>query len=158
MNLRTETAAEKDIPAIIELMREFAEYENLLEYLEITEEKLFEAMFGKNGFVEGLIVFDNEKPVAYALFYRFFSSFRGQVSIYLEDIYVTGNRRSLGIGERILKQIARIGKEKGTVRMDFMVLDWNEPAVKFYQKLGAVMDKSERHFKFTDEAFEKLAS
>ena len=157
MNLRIQTADEKNIPAIIELMREFAEYENLLGYLEITEEKLYEAMFGKNGFVECLIAFGDEKPVAYALYYLSFASFRGQFGIYLEDIYITENYRQLGLGEMMLRQIARIGKENGAVRMDFQVLDWNAPAINFYKKHGAEMNESERHFKFSDEAFDKLA-
>lgn len=158
MNLRIETAKEKDIPAIIELTREFAEYENLLDYLEITGEKLLEAMFGENGFVEGLIAFSGEKPIAYALFYLNFSSFRGQFGIYLEDIYITEKYRSRGVGELMLKQIARVGKQNGAVRMDFQVLDWNAPAIKFYKKHGAAVDEAERHFKITDEAFQNLAS
>ncbi len=158
MNLRIETATEKDIPAIIELMREFAEYVNLLDYLEITEEKLFEAMFGENGFVECLIASDDEKPIAYALFYLNFASFRGQTGIFLEDLYITENYRARGLGEMMLRHIARIGKAGGAVRMDFQVLDWNASAIGFYKKHGAKMDESERHFKFTDEAFNRLAS
>ncbi len=158
MNLRIETASEKDIPAIIELMRELARFENLLEYLEITGEKLYEAMFGENGFVECLIASDDEKPIAYALFYPHFASFRGQVSIYLEDLYISENYRKHGLGEMMLKRVARIGKENGAVRMDFQVLDWNTPAISFYKKHGAEMDKAERHFKFSDGAFEKLTS
>jgi GNAT superfamily N-acetyltransferase len=158
MNLRIETATEKDIPAIIKLMREFAEYENLLDYLEITEEKLYQAMFGAGGFVECLIASDDEKPVAYALFYLNFASFRGQTGIFLEDLYITENYRGRGLGEMMLRQIARIGKAGGAVRMDFQVLDWNAPAISFYKKHGAKMDESERHFKFTDEAFDGLAS
>lgn len=158
MKIRLETAAEKDIPAIIELMREFAAYENLLEYLEITEEKLFRAMFGEQGFVQCLIAFDYEKPVAYALFFLHFASFRGEFSVYLEDIYITEKYRKYGLGEMMLRQIARTGKETGAVRMDFQVLDWNTPAINFYTKHGAEFDESERHFKFSGEAFEKLAS
>ena len=158
MNLRIETAGEKDISAIIELMREFAEYENLLEYLEITEAKLYQAMFGAGGFVECLIASDDEKPVAYALFYLNFASFRGQTGIFLEDLYITENYRGRGLGEMLLRQIARVGKAGGAVRMDFQVLDWNAPAISFYKKHGAKMDESERHFKFTDEAFDRLAS
>ncbi len=158
MNFQIETAREEHIPAIIKMMREFAEYENLLEFLEITEEKLYEAIFGDNGFVECLIATSDKKPFAYALFYLNFSSFRGQTGVYLEDIYIRENFRKYGIGELMLKQIARAGKENGAVRMDFQVLDWNAPAINFYKKHGAVMDESERHFKFTDEAFERLAA
>lgn len=150
-------AVAEDIPAIVELMREFAEFENLTHSLEITQEKLDDALFGENAFVESLIAFDDETPIAYAIFFPYFSSFRGQRSIYLEDIYITEKYRKIGLGEKMIKKIARIGKEKGAVRMDFQVLDWNAPAINFYKKHGAVIDESERHSKFTDEAFQKLA-
>lgn len=158
MNLQLETAKEEHIPAIVELMREFAEYENLLEFLEITEEKLYEALFGENGFVECLIATSENQLIAYALYFLNFSSFRGQTGVYLEDIYITKDFRKYGIGEMMLKQIARAGKDSGAQRMDFQVLDWNAPAINFYKKHGAIMDESERHFKFTDQAFLKLVS
>lgn len=156
MNIQIKKAKSVDIPAIIKLMREFAEFENLSDSLEVNQENLRDAMFGENAFVEGLIAFDDETPVAYAIFLPYFSSFRGQRSVYLEDIYITENYRKNGLGEKMLKEIARIGKEKGAVRMDFQVLDWNAPAISFYKKHGAVIDDSERHLKFTDEAFQKL--
>lgn len=156
MNLQIRKSTSKDIPAIIELMREFAEFENLSDSLEVNQENLRDAMFGENAFVEGLIAFDAETAVAYAIFLPYFSSFRGQRSVYLEDIYITENYRKSGLGEKMLREIARVGKEKGAVRMDFQVLDWNAPAINFYKKHGAVIDDSERHLKFTDEAFQKL--
>lgn len=163
MNFRIETAREKHVPAVIELMREFAAYENLSEFLEITEEKLFKALFGDEGFVECLIASagdrdGGERPVGYALFFMNFSSFRGQTGVYLEDIFITEDYRKYGLGELMLRQIARIGKENGAERMDFQVLEWNRPAIDFYEKHGAEMDASERHFKFTGAAFDKLAS
>ena len=156
MNLQIRKAASKDIPAIMELMTEFAGFENLTHSLEVTPESLNDAMFGEKAFVEGLIVFDGETPVAYALFFPYFSSFRGQRSVYLEDIYITENYRKIGLGEKMLRAIASIGKMSGAVRMDFQVLDWNTPAINFYKKHGALIDDSERHVKFTDEAFQKL--
>ena len=148
----------QDIPAVLKLMREFAEFENLLDFLEVTEENLHEALFGENAFVHSLIVFDDETPIAYAIFLPCFSSFRGQKSVYLEDIYISEDYRKFGLGKKMIKEIAKIGREFGAVRMDFQVLKWNTPAVKFYEKHGAIMDVEERHFKFTDDAFLKLAS
>ncbi|MEZ5346315.1 MAG: GNAT family N-acetyltransferase [Pyrinomonadaceae bacterium] len=150
-------AKRQDIPAIIELMREFAEFESLLGFLEVTEKSLADVIFGEDRFVNCLLVTDDDVPVAYALYYRSFSSFRGHRSVYLEDIFITASHRSRGVGELLLKAVARAGKDFGAVRMDFQVLDWNKPAVDFYKKHGAVIDKDERHFKFTDEAFEKLS-
>lgn len=158
MNTRIEIIIEKDIPAVISLIREFAEFENLQDFCEVTEETLGEAMFGENAFVEGLIIFDGETPVGYALFYPNFASFRGQKGLYLEDIYIKQQYRASGLGEMTLKHLAKIARQRGFQRIDFQVLDWNTPAVQFYKKHGAAIDESERHFKFTDQAFEKLAS
>lgn len=156
MNFQIKEATEEDIPQIIALVKKFAEYENLSQCCEVTEEKLQAAMFGKNPCVEGLIAFDGETAVAYALFYPNFASFRGQRGLYLEDIYIRENYRKHGIGEAMLKHLASLGATRGCVRIDFQVLDWNAPAINFYKKHGAEIDESERHFKFTDEAFKKL--
>ena len=151
---KTETA---NITAILRLVREFAEYEKLLEYLEVTEENLHDVMFGQNAFVKGLVAFDAKKPIAYAFFFPAFLSFRGQKSVYLEDIFVSEKYRGRGIGEKMLREVAGIGKQNGAVRMDFQVLEPNKPAWNFYKRHGAEIDEEERHFKFVDEAFQKLA-
>lgn len=156
MNFQIEIAQEKNVPQIVAMLRDFAEFEKLSEFCEVTEESLTDAMFGENACVEGLVAFDAEKPIGYALFYENFSSFRGQRGFYLEDLYVETEYRGQKIGEAFLKRIAQIGKSRNFKRIDFQVLEWNEPAVKFYEKLGAIKDSEERHFKFTDAAFEKL--
>ena len=158
MNLQIRKVEPKNIPQIIALIREFAEYENLSEYCEVTEENLSLALFGEKKIAEAIIVFDDETAVGYAIFYPNFSSFRGQRGIYLEDIFIKPEFRGKRIGELMLRHIAGIGKERGFRRIDFQVLEWNAPAIKFYEKLGAHRDEEERHFKFTDAAFEKLAS
>jgi len=146
----------QDIPSILVLIQEFVAHENLSAFLEISEKGLFEAMFGKDSFVSGLIAFDSETPVAYALFYPTFSSFRGQKSVYLEDIFITKEYRNHGIGNNLLREIAIAGKKMGAVRMDFQVLKSNESAIAFYKKHGALIDEEERHFKFVDTAFTNL--
>lgn len=157
MDIKIRKAKDADIPSVLGLMREFAEFEYLLESLEITVEDLREVLFGENAFVHCLIAVDDEKIAAYAIFYLHFSSFRGQKSVYLEDIYISENYRKYGLGGKMLKEIAKIGSLHGAVRMDFQVLKWNTPAVKFYEKHGAIIDEDERHFRFTDDAFLKLA-
>ena len=147
---------EGDIPQVISLMQEFAEYEHLSEYCTVTCDRMRTAMFGDGHVADGLCAFDGDRPIGYAIFYPNFSSFRGQRGLYLEDIYVDQEHRGKGIGEAMLREVARTADERGFERIDFMVLDWNEPAVKFYEKLGAVRDSEERHFKFTDEAFRSL--
>ena len=158
MNLQIKTATEKDIPAIIALMREFAEYEDLLDRLEITEERMNAALFGGSAVAEAIVAFVDDEAVGYAVFYPNFSTFRGQRGMFLEDIFIQPAHRRGGTGEKMLRHIARLARERGYERIDFMVLDWNTTAIDFYKKHGAVMDESERHFKFTDAAFENLAN
>lgn len=146
-----------DIPAVISLMREFAAYEELTDFCTVTEERLDRALFGDDHVADALCAFDGETLIAYAIFYSNFSSFRGQLGLYLEDIYVSAEYRGRGIGEAMIKEIARIAASRGCERIDFMVLDWNTPAVRFYEKLGAIRDADERHFKFTDDAFKRLS-
>lgn len=157
MIIRIEKAVEANIPQIIALMREFAEYEKLSQFLEVTEERLQTALFGEGKVAEAILAFDGETPVAYAVFFPNFATFRGQRGIYLEDIFITKNARGQGLGEMMLRHIARLAKERGFERIDFQVLEWNAPAIGFYEKLGAHRDDEERHFKFTDAAFQKLA-
>lgn len=155
--MKIKTAAPENVPQIFALMREFAEYENLLEFFETTEERLKVALFGDGKVADAILAFDGETPVAYAIFFPNFATFRGQRGIYLEDIFITKNARGRGLGEMMLKHIARTGKERGFERIDFQVLEWNTPAIGFYEKLGAERDNEERHFKFTDAAFQNLA-
>ena len=146
-----------DLGTVLGLMRDFARYENLEQYLEVTEARMHKAMFGEGAFVDGLIAFDGEAAAGYAIFYPNFLTFRGQLGYFLEDLYVSEHARGKGIGERMLRSIAQIASERGFERIDFLVLDWNDTAINFYEKLGAVRAEAESHFKFTDAAFRALA-
>ena len=158
MSIEIREANERDCKGIVALMRDFAEYEKLGQYCEITEDKLMAAMFSDGAYVEGIVAFDDGLMIAYALFYKNFASFRGQRGVYLEDIFIDSNYRGIGLGEVMLKRIAQTAKSQGGERIDFQVLDWNAPAIGFYEKLGAVSNRDESHFKFGDKAFEKLAN
>jgi ribosomal protein S18 acetylase RimI-like enzyme len=149
---------EDDLSAIVLLLHEFAAFEGLEKYCEITVERLAAAMFGENAVVEGLISISGDEPVGYALFYPNFASFRGQLGLYLEDLYVKPEYRDKGLGKAFLVEIAHIAASRGFERIDFLVLDWNKNAIRFYEKLGAVRDADERHFKLTDDVFKILAS
>ena len=151
-------AVENDIPQILSLLREFAEYENLLDYLEVTEERLKAALFGENKIAEAIVAFDDETAIGYAIFFPHFSTFRGQRGFYLEDIFISKDFRGRGVGELMLKYIATLAKSRGFERIDFQVLEWNAPAIRFYENLGAERNDEDRHFKFSGEAFENLAS
>ncbi len=157
MSIEIRKAVENDCPVIVALMRDFAEYEKLGKYFTLNEEKLSAVMFEDAAYVQGIVALDDGEIIAYALFYKSFASFRGQQGFYLEDIFIDKNYRGLGIGETMLKNIAQTAKSQGAERIDFQVLDWNAPAISFYEKLGAVSNQDESHFKFSDEAFEALA-
>jgi GNAT superfamily N-acetyltransferase len=158
MDIQIRKSTPEEIPAIVRMMRDFAEFENLGDYCEITEDRLFNVMFGDDAFVEGLVAFHDSEPVAYAMFYPYFASFRGQCGYYLEDIFIADDYRRNGLGEAMVRIIARLARQRGFERIDFQVLEWNTPAVKFYEKLGAIRDDSERHFKFIDSSFTSLVN
>jgi ribosomal protein S18 acetylase RimI-like enzyme len=149
---------QNDITTVVRLMRAFAEYENLSEYCTVTEKRLGDVMFGDDAFVEGLIAFDGDVAIGYALFYPGFSTFRGERSLFLEDIYISEEHRRNGLGERMLREIARRAKQRGCERMDFHVLESNAAAINFYLKHGAEKNAGESHFKFASEVFAGLAS
>jgi len=148
----------QDLLSILNLLREFAAFEDLSDYCTVTEERLAAAMFAEGSVLEGLIALEDDKPIGYALYYPNFSSFRGERGFHLDDLYVSSEHRGKGVGEGFLKEIARSAAARGFERIDFNVLDWNTPALGFYRKLGAQSNDEETHFKFSGEAFERLAS
>lgn len=158
MSIQIRPPAPDDVAAIFSLMREFALYEGLLDAHTITEPVLAETLFGADAFVESLVAEVDGELAGYALFYPHFSSFRGQAGYYLEDIYIDSSFRGHGLGERMLREVARLGKARGFVRIDFQVLEWNTPAIDFYKSFGADVNEEDRHFRFVDDAFERLAA
>jgi GNAT superfamily N-acetyltransferase len=158
MKLQIKKSEPENIPQILSMIKEFADFENLTAYCRVTEKNLCDVLCGDDSFAESLVVFADETPIAYAIFFPHFSSFKGQRSVYLEDIYIKPEFRRCGIGEKMLRKIAEIGKTQNASRIDFQVLKSNEKAINFYKKLGAVCNEDETHFKFDDEAFQNLAT
>ena len=150
-------ATEADAGAIVKMMRDFAAFEKLEEFFEATEEKMREALFGVGAVAEALVAYEGSEPAGYAIFFPYFATFRAQKGYYLEDLYVDPAFRGSGVGEAMIRRIAAKGRVRGFERIDFQVLEWNAPAIRFYEKLGVRRDDAERHFKFTDEAFRRLA-
>lgn len=150
-------AREQDVALILSFVRDLAEYEKLSHEVEATEELLRETLFGPAPAAEVMLGYLNEEPVAFALFFSTFSTFIGRPGIYLEDLYVKPDARSRGIGKLMLRAVARMARERGAGRLEWSVLDWNEPALRFYRSLGAVPMEEWTVHRVSGKALERLA-
>jgi GNAT superfamily N-acetyltransferase len=134
--IRTATVA--DVPTIARLIRGLAEYERLADRVNLDEDRLRLSLFGPQPFAETLLAEEGGVVVGYALFFPNFSTFRGEPGMYLEDLFVEPAHRGKGHGKALLAAVARRAIERGCERLDWAVLDWNEPAIRFYRSLGAI--------------------
>ena len=155
---RIREATEEDVPLILSLIRELAEYERLSHEVVATEDTLRESLFGERRYAEVLIAEHDGTPAGFALFFHNFSTFLGKPGIYLEDLYVRPVFRGAGIGKKLLVHLARLAKRRDCGRLEWWVLDWNEPSIGFYKKLGAVPMDDWTVYRVTGEALEDLAS
>jgi GNAT superfamily N-acetyltransferase len=151
------SATEQDVPIILEMIRELAEYEKLLHICAATEDQLRRTLFGERPAAEVLIARLDGSPVGFALFFPNYSTFLAQPGIFLEDLYVKPHARGKGAGLALLKELARIAVARGCGRVEWLVLDWNEPSIQFYRKLGAVPMDDWTTFRLTKEPLERLA-
>ena len=126
-----------DVPLILSFIRGLAEYEKLSHEVVATEEGLTETLFGKNAKAEVILGYYKNDPVAFALFFHNYSTFLGKPGIYLEDLFVLPEMRGKGFGKIMLSYLAKLAKERNCGRLEWSVLDWNEPALKFYESIGA---------------------
>ena len=155
-HLRIEPATEPDVPQILELIRGLAEYERLTHMVEATEDRLRRTLFGDRPAAEVWLAFAGEECAGFALFFTNYSTFLGKPGLYLEDLYVKPHLRRQGIGLALLKKLAAIARERGYGRMEWSVLDWNQPAIDFYRKLGAVPLDEWTMFRVTGQALAEL--
>jgi GNAT superfamily N-acetyltransferase len=132
-------AEPRDVGAIVDLIRELAEFERLTHLLQVTPEKLHPHLFGTRPAAEAWVAQVQDEVVAFALFFTNFSTFLAQPGLYLEDLYVRHVHRGSGIGEALLRHLASLALERGCGRFEWSVLDWNESAIRFYQRLGATV-------------------
>ncbi len=156
--LHIRPATQADVPVILSLIRELAEYEKLNHLMVATEETLAKELFGPKSSAETLIGEANGEPVAFAVIFHNFSTFLGKKGLYLEDLYVRRDSRRQGYGKAMLLHIARLAVERGCGRFEWMVLDWNEPAIKFYESMGASILHEWKLARVTGEALERLAA
>jgi GNAT superfamily N-acetyltransferase len=131
------TARLADVPTILQLIRDLATYERAPNEVTATEEQLVDVLFGEKPAAEVLLAFENETPVGFAVFFHNFSTWLGRLGLYLEDLFVKPEKRGKGYGRALLVELAKIARERECGRMEWAVLNWNEPAIKFYRALGA---------------------
>ena len=151
------SASEADVPLILTFIKGLAEYEKLAHQVVATEEILRETLFGANPKAEVVIGYYRHQPVGFALFFHNFSTFLGRPGIYLEDLFVNPEFRGQGFGRELLAYLARLAKERNCGRLEWWVLDWNEPAIRFYKGIGAKPMDEWTVFRVTGEALDNLA-
>jgi GNAT superfamily N-acetyltransferase len=150
-------AVERDVPVLLGLIRDLAEYEKLAHQVEATEDGLHRALFGPRPAAEAIIAFAEGEPAGFALFFQNFSTFVGRPGLYLEDLFVRPAFRGRGIGTRLLATLARIAVERNYGRMEWTVLDWNELALGVYRRIGAVPLDDWTVHRLTGDALNRLA-
>src|SRR5947207_10710506 len=156
-NFMIRPATIADVPVILELIRALATYERAPNDVTATEEGLTEVLFGKKPAAEVLLLFENKVAAGFAVFFHNFSTWLGRPGLYLEDLFVRPEDRGKGYGRALLIELAKIARDRGCGRMEWAVLDWNEPAIKFYRALGAKPMHEWTVFRLTRDEIARLA-
>lgn len=157
-SLSIRPALAKDVPAILQMVRELASYENLLDEVTATPSRIQKALFGDWPHAHAILAERGGEPIGMAIFFFNFSTFQAQPGLYLEDLYVKEPFRRRGYGERMLRHLAKIAFQKGCGRFEWAVLDWNVPAIRFYEKMGAKILKEWRICRVSGKSLPALAS
>jgi len=158
VNFQIRPARVEDVPIILELIRDLATYERAPDEVTATEEQLIDVLFGEKPAAEVLLAFEGRSSVGFAVFFHNFSTWLGRPGLYLEDLFVKPEKRGKGYGRALLVELAKIARDRGCGRMEWAVLDWNEPAIKFYRALGATPMHEWTVFRLTREEIAKLAN
>ncbi len=156
-NFEIRPARVEDVPLILELIRDLATYERAPKEVTATEEQLVAVLFGEKPVAEVLLAFEGKSPVGFAVFFYNFSTWLGRPGLYLEDLFVKPDKRGKGYGRALLVDLAKVARDRGCGRMEWAVLDWNEPAIKFYRSLGAKPMEEWTVFRLTHDGIAKLA-
>ena len=150
-------AVVSDVPVILQLIRGLAEYERAPEQVVCDEARLRESLFGAKPDAEVLLASIGQVPAGFAVFFHNYSTWWGRRGLFLEDLFVRPDMRGRGIGKALLRSLARVAKERECARMEWQVLDWNQPAIDFYKSLGAVAKDEWTTFRLDRNAIEKLS-
>jgi GNAT superfamily N-acetyltransferase len=157
MTTTLRAATHEDVPLILGFIRDLAEYERLLDQVVADEAMIAANLFGERPQAEVVIAEHDGQPAGFALFFHNFSTFRGRRGLYLEDLFVRPECRGFGIGKALLSHLARLAVERGCARFEWSVLDWNAPAIGFYQSLGARLLDDWRVCRLDGDALAQLA-
>ena len=148
----------EDVPVILELIRDLATYERAAEEVTASEEQLLDVLFGERPAADVLLAFEGKLAVGFAVYFYNFSTWLGRPGLYLEDLFVKPEKRGKGYGRALLVELAKIARQRDCGRMEWAVLDWNEPAIKFYRTLGAKPMHEWTVFRLTRDEIARLAT
>jgi GNAT superfamily N-acetyltransferase len=158
MSIAITPATEADVPVIRAFIRGLAEYEKLANQFVATEDDLRRTLFGGRPYAEVLIARMDGEPAGYALYFHSYSTFLAQPGMYLEDLFVLPELRSRGVGKALLREVAKIARQRDCGRLEWSVLDWNESAIGFYRRVGADVMSDWRICRLSGEGIDKLAA
>jgi GNAT superfamily N-acetyltransferase len=158
LDIRIVPARSEDIPIILALIRALGEYERLSHEIVATEDGLRAYLFGARPMAEVVLAYVGDRVTGFALFFHNFSTFLGRPGLYLEDLFVIPEWRGHGIGKRLLVHLAELAVERGCGRMEWTVLDWNEPALRFYERMGARVMKEWKLCRLTGDSLAQVAA
>lgn len=158
MSVRIEPATVADVPVILQLIRELAEFERLLDEVTASEAELRENLFGARRSAEVVIARQGDEVAGFALYFHNFSTFLAKPGLYLEDLYVRQKFRGHGCGEALLRHLAHTAVERGCGRFEWSVLDWNKRAIDFYKSLGAEPMDEWTIYRVTGDPLRKLGA
>jgi GNAT superfamily N-acetyltransferase len=154
--LQIKQANEEDVPLILSFIRELAQHERALDRVSATEEGLRVTLFGSRPYAEAVIAYQDNRPVAFALYFFSYTSFSALPSLYLEDIFVRPAARRFGVGRELFAFLAQKAIERNCARMEWSVLNWNESAIRFYEKLDAEPVQNWTVFRLSREKLSQL--
>lgn len=156
VQLRLAEAA--DVPVILSFIRQLADYEKLSHQVVATEQSLTDTLFGAKAYAEVVIAEHQGQPAGFALFFHNYSTFLAKPGLYLEDLFVAPDKRGFGLGKALITYLATLAVERDCGRMEWSVLDWNQPAIDFYQSLGASMLDDWRINRVTGDSLQQMAA
>ena len=157
-SFQIQPATKADVPVILSFIKKLADYERLSHEVTATEESLNDTLFGRRRTAEVAIGYFKRQAVCFTLFFHNYSTFVGRPGIYIEDLYVDESFRRRGFGTALLRYVAGLARERRCGRLEWSVLDWNEPAIHFYEKLGAIPMREWTVYRLTGDDLAKLAS